>query len=352
MNKIGIIGCGAVARRSHIPAWQACSNIEIAALCDPNTEATAEVVQRHSLKCECFTSLDELLERSDVEVVDICTPGFMHYEQAKQCLLAGKHVLVEKPPVMRVEQAEELIDIADAADLKLAAIFNFRYHDIMMAAKKHLDKGIIGDVAKISVVHHAGNIYAEAPWLWEERKSKYLLYDFGIHFLDAAIYICGPHAEVVSVVALPCESTGETTDLHIIIRFENGAVGTFEFTSDFTKHSSSQTIISVYGTAMDMFMRRFPAMVRVTAGIPNPFEVVHSEIKALWGILWKIMSGKYLAWRNVTHARILKLYANWLDGGADYPLDMKSCLPTLRLLRDIEREVPAYREDENTHPGE
>ena len=342
MIKIGIVGCGAITRHAHLPAWLANPAVQVVALCDRDEAAIGKLVKRHQLHCKTYTNLEDMVASGEIEVLDICTPGHFHFQHALVGLKGGCHVLVEKPPVMSVAQAEELLNVSRETGRKIGAIFNFRYYDIMQEARSAVDTGLIGKITKIHVVHHGNNIYAESPFLWDEKVSKYLLYDFGIHFLDAMIYLAGPVKKVVKVWARESVYSGETTDIYALMEFENGAIGTFEITADFTLHSSHLTHITVFGTAMDMFVRKFPPTVRLVAGIHNPVDLLLSECKAIYGIARRILSGRFLRWRNISHERVFRLYADWLVGKADYPMKLEDCMGTLRLLEEIAAAIPAY----------
>jgi predicted dehydrogenase len=342
MINIGIIGCGAITRHAHLPAWLGNPAVRVVGLCDQNEAAMAMLVNRHHLDCKTHTRLEDMLSGSQVDVLDICTPGHLHYEHAYAGLQAGCHILIEKPPVMSLVQAEDLLNLGQTVNRKVGTILNFRYYDIMQEAKKAIDSGLVGNITKVALVHHAGNIYSENAFLWNERESKYLLYDFGIHFLDAMIFLAGPVKKVEHVWARTSVYSGETTDLHVLWEYESGAIGSFEITCDFTLHSSHITHVTVFGTGMDMFIRRFPASVRLAAGIHNPFEILVSECRAIWRIASKLLTGKYLRWRNISHERVFALYTDWLEGKGEYPMKLSDCMATLRLLDEIEAMIPAY----------
>ena len=342
MIRVALIGCGAIARHSHIPAWKSIPQARLVALCDQSLDTAQSLQKRFGLDCRLYENLEETLVTEKPDVLDICTPGHLHFEHAFAGLSAGTNVLVEKPPVMSVEEADILLELAESKQRKIGAVFNFRYYDVIQEAKKAIDAGLVGKVTKIHVIHHANNVYAESPYLWDERRSKYLLYDFGIHFIDAMLFLGGPVEEILYVLPTQSEYSGETTDLLVVFRFESGAIGTFEITADFTRHSSHQTRIDICGTAMDMFVRRFPPSVRLAAGIQNPIDILFEEIKADWRIASKILTRQYLRWRNISHERVIGLYVDWLLGNAQYPMSLVDCMPTLRVLRDLEKAIPAY----------
>jgi len=340
--RFAIVGCGAVARRHHLPALLRNPGVEIAVLCDIAEEPARLVKERFKLRSAICQDLDELLADPTVDVVDICGPGFTHYDHARRSILAGKHVLVEKPPVYRVEQAEELIGLSVARGVKLGVVLNSRYREVVEQVKRAQGEGLLGETVKIQVIHHANLVFGESPWLWDETKSKYMLYEFGIHFLDLLVDFCGEHEEVLCVVPTFQDSVRTTSDLQIVIRFKSGQLGIMDLTQDSTRHSAFFTQLNIYGTAMDAFVRFFPPQVRLSAGVVSPQKYLFSELASLARFGWSLATGKYLLQRNHSHQRVLDMFVDWLVRGTAYPLTMPAALPTLRLLNALEERIPGY----------
>jgi predicted dehydrogenase len=345
--RVAIVGCGNIARRAHVPAWLANSQVEITALCDPSKESKQQILDRFKLSCPTFNTLDELLVQAKPDVVDLCTPGFLHYTQATQALQAGCHVLVEKPPVPSLAAAQELNALAERQGLKLGATFNYRYRDLVIQLKQLASRGDLGKLQKTYITHHGPFIYGDAPWLWDEKRSKYLLWEFGIHFIDILVYLHGPHKRILSVLPFEQESINHTTDLEISIEFEDGCIGRLEITADTTRHSSFFTHINVYGSAADAFVRWFPASIQVVSGQVNPLGLIWNEIKSTWQIGSMILRGQFLKHRNISHYRLINDYVDWISDKADFQLKFSAILPTLQLLEEIEAQVPTYQAEKN-----
>jgi len=329
-------------RRHHLPAFTRNPRANVVALCDPDPEAVATIRQRFGLNCRGYDDFEDILRDPAVGAVSICTPSFTHYEYARRAISAGKHVLLEKPPVYREEQALELISLANLRDVKLGVVFNYRYRDLVEKVVAAREQGLLGQIVKLQIIHHANLVYSESPWVWDERKSKYLLYEFGIHFLDLMVHLCGEHQEIVSVVSTRQESVQTTTDLQAVIRFKSGALGLLDLTQDSTRHSSYFTHVYAYGTGMDAFVRFFPPLVSFAAGMDSPQNYLIREFKALSRFARLLLTGKFLSHRNHAHQRVIDMYLAWLTDGIPYPLTMERALPTIRLLNDLEQHIPAY----------
>ncbi len=341
--RIAIVGCGNIARWAHTPAWLACQEVEIVALCDPSPDAIAMIADRYQLRSARYPSMEAMLAAEHPDVIDLCTPGPMHAAQVQTALEAGCHVLVEKPPVPDVETAQRLAALAAQRGLKLGAIFNYRERDVVKELKEVASSGRLGEVVKVSITHHGPLVFGDAPWLWNERESRYLLWEFGIHFIDILVHLLGPHEKLLHVLPIEQPSIGHTTDLIVTVQFANGAIGNLEITADSTRHSSFFTHIQAYGTAADAFVRWFPPLVRVVSGVLNPLRLLWDEAMTIGRVGVKLLRGKYLQDRNISHQRVIHSYVDWLRGRGSFATSFEGILPTLKLLTEIEQQVPSYR---------
>jgi predicted dehydrogenase len=340
--RVAVVGCGTIARRAHVPAWLANPSVEVVGLCDPAPEAASVIVSRTGLTCPVFASLDDLLDRARPDVVDICSPTMLHVEQTTKALEAGCHVLVEKPPAPSPEDAQRLADLARHRDRKLGAVLNYRYRDLVMSLKEAQDSGRLGSIVKLRITHHGPLVFTDARWLWDESRSKYLLWEFGIHFVDMLVHLLGPHERLLYVAPHADPELGHTTDLELAAEFAGGAQGRLEITADSTRHSSSFTHVEAYGTAGDAFVRWFPPSFRIVGSQVNPIQLIVDEIRSTAGMAWMLARGEYLRYRNISHYRSIDAYVDWILGRAVYPMSFESVIPTLRLLADVEKRIPSY----------
>jgi predicted dehydrogenase len=147
-------------------------------LCDLDEEHLATSAARHP-GAAATTSFDELLA-SDISGVVIATPVPTHYDLAKQALEAGKHVLVEKPPAMRGEEIDELVELADERDLVLMPGHLLLYHPGVRKLKELIDAGELGEVLCV---------YGNRQNLGIVRTNENALWSLGVHDLSVILYL-------------------------------------------------------------------------------------------------------------------------------------------------------------------
>ncbi len=194
MNKIkvGVVGTGFIGP-AHIEALRRLPNIEVVALCEVNIElATAKATQ---LGIERPCTFEQLLAMPDIACVHICTPNFLHYSQSKAALLAGKHVVCEKPLAKDLHEAEELVELAAKTGLVNAVHFNLRYYPLVRQMKMMKEKGELGEVYSIMGSYLQDWLFYETDYNWRLEPDKSgdsrAIADIGSHLMDVIEYITG-----------------------------------------------------------------------------------------------------------------------------------------------------------------
>ncbi len=190
--KVGVVGTGFIGP-AHIEALRRLPNVEVTALCEFSMElATAKAAQ---LGIERACTFDQLLAMDDIQCVHICTPNFLHFSQAKAALLAGKHVVCEKPLAKDLHEAEELVALAAKTGLVNAVHFNLRYYPLVRQMKTMREKGDLGDVYSIIGSYLQDWLFYETDYNWRLEPDKSgdsrAIADIGSHLMDALEYITG-----------------------------------------------------------------------------------------------------------------------------------------------------------------
>ena len=126
--RIGVIGTGGISRSAHLPAYKNLDTAELAAICDVSKESVDAAGERFEVSAENrYTDYRDLLARDDIDAVDICTPNQVRLDPLIAACEAGKHVLVQKPMAISLDEANQMIAAAKKAGVKMGVIYMGRF---------------------------------------------------------------------------------------------------------------------------------------------------------------------------------------------------------------------------------
>ena len=189
--KVGVIGTGFIGP-AHIEASRRTFLAEVVSLADINEEVAREKANQYAVK-KYYGDYRDLLQDEEVEVVHICTPNYLHYQMSKDALLAGKHVVCEKPLAMNRQEAEELVELADKKGLVNAVHFNIRYYPLVREAHEMVKEGEVGKVLAIHGSYLQDWLFYETDYNWrlepELSGESRAIADVGSHWLDLVEYV-------------------------------------------------------------------------------------------------------------------------------------------------------------------
>jgi predicted dehydrogenase len=199
--KVGIIGTGFIGP-AHIEALRRLPNIEIAAIAENTIDLAKQKAALLGIE-QCFADYRELVAQPDLQSVHICSPNYLHYEMARTALLAGKHVICEKPLAVKVKEAQELVRIAAERKLVNVVNFNIRYYPLMRQLKLMIAKGELGTVLAVHGSYLQDWLFHETDYNWrlepEFSGESRAIADIGSHWMDLIEYVTG--LQIVEVFA-------------------------------------------------------------------------------------------------------------------------------------------------------
>lgn len=199
--KWGVIGCGGIAYRRTIPGMMLSENSELVAVMDTNFEAAVKTKEEFGAKY-AFDKFEDLLALEEIDAVYIATPVFCHKEQAIAAAKAGKHILLEKPMGLTIEESKEISEFCKENGVKLGVGLMMRFSAYHQKMKEIISQGALGDI--VSMRAQLTCWYPEIPGNWRQNKALSgggALMDMGIHCIDLLQYISGTKAEKVSCFA-------------------------------------------------------------------------------------------------------------------------------------------------------
>ncbi len=187
-----IVGTGFIGP-AHLEALRRLPNILVSALVEVNQELADQKAQELGIP-NAYT-FEAMLEDSSIDVVHICTPNFLHFPQTKACLLAGKHVICEKPLAVTTEEAEELVALAKEKGLVNAVHFNLRYYPMVRQMRTMRQKGELGEVYAVMGSYLQDWLFHKTDYNWrlepDQSGDSRAIADIGSHLLDMTEYVTG-----------------------------------------------------------------------------------------------------------------------------------------------------------------
>ncbi len=141
--RVGVLGAGAWARLAHVPGFLRDPRCEVVAICDPQPGFAESLATEFGIKTVA-TDHRALLDRDDIDLIDVCTPSATHFDLSWAALEAGKHVLCEKPVAFDYRETIRAAEFARSRGLKTKLGFTFRYAPAMRYMKSLIDQGFIG----------------------------------------------------------------------------------------------------------------------------------------------------------------------------------------------------------------
>ncbi|GIK42005.1 MAG: oxidoreductase [Chloroflexota bacterium] len=195
--RVGIVGSG--IGRSHVQAFRALPDqFEVVAICDIDAARAKALAEAYHVP-HIVTSLTDLCQMDNLDIIDICTPPFLHYPQARQVLAAGKHAICEKPVAGSLREIDALIALEAQSGKRLMPVFQYRFGHGVQKLKLLVEAGIAGP-AYLSTVETAWRRRAEyyaVPWRgkWATELGGALV-SLAIHAHDLVYYVLGPAKSV------------------------------------------------------------------------------------------------------------------------------------------------------------
>lgn len=188
MLKIGIIGAGGMGT-VHLSNYARIDGCKAVAVCDPSPSAK-EKAEQYGLTL--YTELSKMLSQQELDVVDVCTPTFLHNEHVTQALMAGKHVICEKPLALHAGDAAAMMDLAEQQGVRLFVGQVLQFSREAQVLKDIVHTGRYGRVLDACFLRlSARPRWVKGGWLFDKERSGLLPFDLHIHDLDLIVSLFG-----------------------------------------------------------------------------------------------------------------------------------------------------------------
>ena len=258
--KIGILGLGAISGIYLKNLTELFREVEVAGIYDLVPEKVEAVKAEYGIAKAC-SSMEELLQDPEIDIILNLTRPFEHYETTKAALLAGKHVYSEKPLAASLEEGKELVALAREKNLLLGGAPDTFLGAGIQTCRKLIDDGFIGRPigAAARMICHGHESWHPAPEFYYQYGGGPMM-DMGPYYLTALVNLLGRVESLTGITTKSFETRTVTSSPHYgqsvkvevpthvngIMQFANGAVGTI--TTTFDVYHNDGAVLEVYGT--------------------------------------------------------------------------------------------------------
>ena len=199
--RVGLVGVGGMGG-CHFYNYEKIENAELVAVCDVRKEVAESKVGDRNINI--YTSLDKMLKSEKLDMIDICTPSFLHKDMAIKLLKAGYHVLCEKPMTLNAKDAKKVVEAAKATDKKFMVAHVVRFMAPYMYLKKTIESGELGKLLRLDMKRISSiPTWSWEDWMRDEKRSGGVATDLSIHDIDF----------VQSVLGMPDKISSYTTGI-------------------------------------------------------------------------------------------------------------------------------------------
>lgn len=279
MIRIAIVGTGNISH-AHVKAYlNFPERCKIVALVDIVPEKAQAMKEQYGLDADVYDDHQKILPRGDIDLVDVCTPPYVHASISINSLKSGKNVVCEKPMAASLEECDAMIRARDESGKKLSIIAQNRFRQPIANLKALLDSGIAGPVrcAQVDSFWWRGHSYYDLWWrgTWEKEGGGCTL-NHAVHHIDMLAWMMGLPEKVTSILANTAHDNAEVEDLSISILQYPGALA--QLTASVVHHAEEQQLVFQCEKAKIAAPFKTYASVSKPNGFPIRDEALEQQI--------------------------------------------------------------------------
>ncbi len=213
--KVALIGYGYAGKTIHAPLILSIPGLALAAV----VSGDAAKVRTDFPGLQVSPSLDELLSTTALDIIVIATPNHTHFELARRALLAGKHVVVDKPFTVTAAQSRELKKLAERNNLLLSVFHNRRWDADFLTLRELIKSEQLGELTSFESNFDRYRPDVRARWREQAGEGSGLWFDLGPHLLDQTLHLFGRPIAIQAEFAVQREKAQTVDYFHVLLRY-------------------------------------------------------------------------------------------------------------------------------------
>ena len=250
----GVIGCGGIAFRRTIPGLVLSENSNLVAVMDTKFDA-AKTVQKEFDAKYAFDNVEDLLAVDEIDAVYIATPVFCHKDQVLKAAAAKKHILLEKPMGLTLEDSIEIKEFCEKQVVKLGVGLMMRFNNLHEEVRELVRAGKLGEIVSMRAQFTCW--YPEMEGAWRQKMALSgggALMDMGVHCIDLLRFMSGLEAkEIVSLKGNQIFKYEVEDAASVIMKMENGALAYVDAAFNIPDEAAVCKL-EIYGTGGSVFL--------------------------------------------------------------------------------------------------
>lgn len=338
--KAGVIGCGPIAQRGHLPALLRNPSVEIVAVADVDAKVLARVKTRFSVP-KTFPDYHLMLDEK-LDLVSVCVPNHLHGTVAIDAMKQGVNVLVEKPLAISVEEALLMVKTAEAKGVKLCEVKQWRYVPAVKEARELFSHGKLGRLVSMLAQWHSEIplAWSHAQWYYDpEKAGGGIVSDIGSHMLDLLLLFGGPVARVSASGGDYLGTMGFDTSVQALLEFSSGGSG-FLDVSWLAPYSHALNITGTSGM-VDVDLRYYS--LRHASHARNPFKDLNEAIRTVGRTSVRVLNKDFFNPLPRLYFALIDDFARAILNDHDPPVTGEMSVGALLLKEAIYKSVSEKR---------
>ena len=271
--RIGLIGCGHIGRNVHLNTLRRLRQVEVVSLADTDPQLR-EAAGRQVPSATTFADYHELLERSEIDAVVICLPNALHAEAATAALKSGRHLYLEKPLAINLEDGRQLLEAWRHFGRVAMIGFNYRFNPLHQEVRRHLQAERVGELVSVRSVFTTSP-HRVPEWKQKRQSGGGALLDLASHHVDLVRYWFNQQVVKVSAGVRSQRAEADTATLELLLA--NGLV----VQSLFSTSSVDDDRFEIYGRAGKLSLDRYNSWAVDVTGPTRRSPPFHYSTKAL-----------------------------------------------------------------------
>ena len=326
--RVGMIGCGNVSPM-HAASVVARDDAELVAVCDVKKDRADQKAELY--RCRAYYDYLEMFEQENLDVIHIALPHHLHAPVTIEAAKKGLHVLTEKPMAIHYQDAVEMIEAANEADVTLGVIFQNRYNPGSQLIKKMIESGDLGAIksGKLSVTwDRSDEYYQSSDWkgTWDKEGGGVVI-DQAIHTMDLMRWFVDSDLKYVdATISNRAHEIIEVEDAaEGVIAYQNGVVTAFNAINYYTYDAPVEIELHCEKGIAKMVADQATVTLnngQVFIADNNPLETFTYEdgVKGYWG---------------VSHVKQINNFYDTLQGKAELDIPAEEALKTQKMINAI-----------------